>query len=84
MNLTKPLLRCLVIKYKKEEESEERRKHFLSISREKKTFQLYFFLFLLFLFLLKKPQHKSFKIHDWILVHYVNQMCSTFYTRLFV
>merc|ERR1711936_1058904 len=70
-------------KYKKEEESEERRKHFLSILREK-TFQLYFFLFLSFLFLLKKPQHKSFKIHDWILVHYVNQMCSTFYTRLFV
>jgi len=38
MNLTKPLLRCLVIKYKKEEESEERRKHFLSISRGKKPF----------------------------------------------
>jgi hypothetical protein len=31
MNLTKPLLRCLVIKYKKEEESEEKEKE------EKKT-----------------------------------------------
>jgi hypothetical protein len=54
MSLTKPLPRCLVIKYK-EEELAKKKKTFFQF-HEKNFFSLSFFLLFLFLFLLKKQK----------------------------
>merc|ERR1712141_715904 len=77
MSLTKPLPKCLVTKNQEENKEGEEEKNFLFPSSSSSIF-------------LNNScsknnnnKNKSFKIHNWIL-HYVNQMCSTFYTRLFV